>query len=113
MAQAQIVSMFVGAHRRPTTQDTGERGEYFARVRRFAVESAGGVTFHGPWETIEEAQRFARTCPRDRAADGSVVSARAREVAPYVYVHGFGRLPEDSELYTAELAQLVSSAARA
>jgi hypothetical protein len=64
-----------------------ETAEYYVQVRRFQVVSPCGVVFTGGWETLEQADRFARSMGRSGGKD-----AVASECAPYWHHCVFGRI---------------------
>lgn len=82
-ANSFLVTMNADTQWRPTTRVTGNTAEYQAYTGRFVVVTESGSEHHGCWRTLEDAKYY---------AFGFSGFAKAREVAPYTYVPGFGRL---------------------
>lgn len=82
----------------PALQHENRTAEFWAYRRWYAVDSANGVRFHGPWANPRQAKRFASSLGR---------GAKVTKVAPYWWAPAYGRVdgPEQPPGMVAGLAQ--------
>lgn len=76
----------------PAFQYENNTGDFYCGLRCYQVVSTyptGDVIFHGAWETLEQAERFA-------ASVGP--NAYARGAESYWYAPAFGRLAADASI---------------